>query len=517
LRSKELNMGWPVLVFDIETIPDVAGMRAVGLGQSAETSALPAGVDTRDADAQTWGAWQAERVAQGKSDIMPLHLQRILVISACSATPRGCACTRLWTGTARVKGKVIQTFFNTIEKHVPQLVSWNGGGFDLPVLHYRGLKHGVVADKYWDLGDDDREFKWNNYISRYHMRHLDLMDLLAMYQPKNNAPLDAMAKLCGFPGKLGMDGSQVYPAYLDGKLDEIRRYCETDVMNTYLLYCRFQKMRGGERKSRYVADMKVCLVLAPQVSAMLVPLRRLIESMDAVETLAQIELAMGDLPTNGEGSSAVIAMVLRHLEPLSVGDLGRLRQFAALNPGLQWWLQPKGPETIHRLDELPGHETGQLAYALPDFGITMPFRPTDFTQVNPHINRVLVSRALGLLKVQRDERVIDWFCGLGNFTLPLATQAREVLGVEGAESLVARSRENLKLNQAVAHVTHALAATKFVARNLFEMTPELLVGDGSADKWLVDPPREGAFALVLALAGVRQRVCGRPDWPLRPN
>ena len=263
-----------------------------------------------------------------------------------------------------------------------------------------------------------------------------------------------------------------------------------------------------ERKSRYVADMKVCLVLAPQVSAMLVPLRRLIESMDAVETLAQIELAMGDLPTNGEGSSAVIAMVLRHLEPLSVGDLGRLRQFAALNPGLQWWLQPKGPETIHRLDELPGHETGQLAYALPDFGITMPFRPTDFTQVNPHINRVLVSRALGLLKVQRDERVIDWFCGLGNFTLPLATQAREVLGVEGAESLVARSRENLKLNQAVAHVTHALAATKFVARNLFEMTPEMLVADGAADKWLVDPPREGAFALAKALADIEQARIG---------
>jgi 3'-5' exonuclease len=124
-------------------------------------------------------------------------------------------------------------------------VSWNGGGFDLPVLHYRGLKHGVVADKYWDMGEDDREYKWNNYISRYHMRHLDMMDLLAMYQPRANAPLDAMAKLCGLPGKLGMDGSQVYPAYLDGKLDDIRRYCETDVMNTWLLYCRFQKMRGG--------------------------------------------------------------------------------------------------------------------------------------------------------------------------------------------------------------------------------------------------------------------------------
>jgi hypothetical protein len=152
---------------------------------------------------------------------------------------------------ARAKARSSRPSSTRIEKHTPQLVSWNGGGFDLPVLHYRGLQHGVVADKYWDLGDDDREFKWNNYISRYHMRHLDLMDLLAMYQPKNNAPLDAMAKLCGFPGKLGMDGSQVYGAYLDGKLDEIRRYCETDVMNTYLVYCRFQKMRGGLTEKEY--------------------------------------------------------------------------------------------------------------------------------------------------------------------------------------------------------------------------------------------------------------------------
>ncbi len=145
---------------------------------------------------------------------------------------------------------------------MPQLVSWNGGGFDLPVLHYRGLKHGVVASKYWDMGEggdhDSREFKWNNFISRYHMRHLDLMDLLAMYQPKNNAPLDAMAKLCGFPGKLGMDGSAVYPAYLAGKTDEIRRYCETDVMNTYLLYCRFQKMRGGLLEAEY--EQEIALV-----------------------------------------------------------------------------------------------------------------------------------------------------------------------------------------------------------------------------------------------------------------
>lgn len=258
-----------------------------------------------------------------------------------------------------------------------------------------------------------------------------------------------------------------------------------------------------ERKSRYVADMKECRVLAPHVSAMLMPLRALVGSMDAADTLPQIELAVGDMDG---GSGDVTALVLRHMAPLSEADLERLRQFAAAHPGVQWWLQPKGLDTVHRMDETPGQETAQLAYSLPDFGITMPFRPIDFTQVNPHINRVLVTRALGLLAVNKQERVIDWFCGLGNFTLPLATQAREVLGVEGAETLVARSRENLKLNQALAPEKRPLSATKFVARNLFEMTPEVLVGDGAADKWLVDPPREGAFALVQALAGVRQRV-----------
>lgn len=291
------------------------------------------------------------------------------------------------------------------------------------------------------------------------------------------------------------------------------------------LSVRFVRKKGAvligfhERKSRYVADMKVCPVLAPRVSAMLLPLRELIESMDAVETLPQLELAMGDMSRSGSGQESdagVIAMVLRHMEPLSEADKGRLRSFAAAHTGLQWWLQPKGPETIHRLDELHGHETGDLAYSLPDFGITMPFRPTDFTQVNPHINRVLVARALGLLQVQRTERVIDWFCGLGNFTLPLATQAREVLGIEGAEALVARSRENLAFNSeqksARTPVEPALAATQFVARNLFEMTPEILMGDGAADKWLVDPPREGAYALVQTLAALHQTPALREGW-----
>jgi len=268
-----------------------------------------------------------------------------------------------------------------------------------------------------------------------------------------------------------------------------------------------------ERKSRYVADMNVCHVLPPSVSAMLMPIRDLIAAMDAIETIPQIELAVGDM-----GGNDVIALVLRHLEPLSNSDLARLREFAVQQAGtqegnkfvIQWWLQSKGPETVKLLDEpVSGAvQAAQLAYALPEFGIMMPFKPTDFTQVNPHINRVLVSRALRLLDAQKSERVIDWFCGLGNFTLPIATQAGAVLGIEGSEVLVARSRQNYQLNQASAPVHSALAATEFVARDLFEMTPELLMRDGTADKWLVDPPREGAFSLVKALADLHRGHVG---------
>ena len=253
-----------------------------------------------------------------------------------------------------------------------------------------------------------------------------------------------------------------------------------------------------ERKSRYIADMKVCRILPPHVSAMLLPLRALIAQMEARETLPQIELACGD---------EVTAMVLRHLEPLSESDKDKLRAFGKQHQ-VQWWLQPKGPDTVHLLD------TGgpQLSYGLPDFGITMPFRPTDFTQVNPFINRVLVARSLRLLNAQKTERVIDWFCGLGNFTLPIATQAAEVLGIEGAETLVARSRDNYARNQADRPEGQALAPTSFVARNLFEMTPAMLVADGTADKWLVDPPREGAFALSKALAELHENQELRQGW-----
>ena len=234
-----------------------------------------------------------------------------------------------------------------------------------------------------------------------------------------------------------------------------------------------------ERKSSFVADMDSCEVLPRHVSDLLVPLRELVAAMDQRDRLPQIELAVGDMVT---------ALVLRHMEPLTDADLTRLRAFGA-NHGVQWWLQSKGPDTVQRLDE-GGPE---LSYALPEFGITMPFKPTDFTQVNPHINRVLVARALRLLDVRPDERVIDWFCGLGNFTLPIARSAREVLGIEGSEALVQRSHENAVVNALDSN-------SRFVARDLFQLTPAELAGYGQADKWLVDPPREGAFALARALA-----------------
>jgi 23S rRNA (uracil1939-C5)-methyltransferase len=250
-----------------------------------------------------------------------------------------------------------------------------------------------------------------------------------------------------------------------------------------------------ERKSSFVADMESCVVLPPHVSALLMPLRELVAAMDQRDRVPQIELAIGQ----GTGDD-VTALVLRHLEPLTDADLARLREFGATH-GVQWWSQVKGPDTVHRLFEA-GPE---LAYALPEFGITMPFKPTDFTQVNPHINGVLVTRALRLLDARSDERVIDWFCGLGNFTLPIARGAREVLGIEGSEALVQRSRENALVNGLGAN-------TSFVARNLFELTPAELAGYGHADKWLVDPPREGAFALAKALADLQADASLAPEF-----
>ena len=266
-----------------------------------------------------------------------------------------------------------------------------------------------------------------------------------------------------------------------------------------------------ERKSHFVADMHQCPVLPPHVSAMLMPLRALIGALDAVQLIPQIELAVGEAAQDGSGV-ATTALVLRHLQPLSPADVARLQDFAVQHQGVQWWLQAKGPDAIVRLPERSGYTTDALAYALPQFDVHMPFRPTDFTQVNPHINSTLVARALALLAPTRQERVIDWFCGLGNFTLPLATLAAEVLGVEGAASLVQRAQDNYRDNAERSDRPTALAPTRFVVRNLFEMTPQALVADGVAHKWLLDPPREGAYALVQALAALEQSPELRGAW-----
>jgi predicted PolB exonuclease-like 3'-5' exonuclease len=237
----------PVLVFDIETIPDVPGLRRLH-------DLDPALSDAEVAEM----AFQQCRVKSG-NDFLPRHLQRIAVISCALRSGED---IRVWSlaEPEQSEAEIIQRFFDGVEKFTPQIVSWNGGGFDLPVLHYRGLIHGVVAPRYWDLGDgdygDSREFKWNNYISRYHTRHLDLMDLLAMYQPRASVPLDALAKLIGFPGKLGMDGSTVWEAWQNGEISGIRDYCETDVMNTYLVSLRFRLMRGELSRAEYDAEIR---------------------------------------------------------------------------------------------------------------------------------------------------------------------------------------------------------------------------------------------------------------------
>ncbi len=235
----------PVLVFDIETIPDVAGLRRL--------NDLPAGLSD---DEVAELAFQQRRARTG-NDFLQLHLQRVVTISCVLRTSEG---LKVWSLSEPDlnEGAIIQRFFDGIEKFTPQLVSWNGSGFDLPVLHYRGMLHGVAAPRYWDLGEgdyaDSRDFKWNNYISRYHLRHLDLMDLLALYNARANAPLDDLAKLFGFPGKLGMDGGKVWEAWQAGRAAEIRDYCETDVINTYLVYNRFRRMRGELTAEEEVAE-----------------------------------------------------------------------------------------------------------------------------------------------------------------------------------------------------------------------------------------------------------------------
>jgi 23S rRNA (uracil1939-C5)-methyltransferase len=259
------------------------------------------------------------------------------------------------------------------------------------------------------------------------------------------------------------------------------------------LSVRNVRKKGGvlvgfhERKSSFIADMETCEILPAHVSAMLVPLRRLVESLSIFEQMPQVELAVGE---------DVTALVLRIMAPLTRDDEEKLKAFAD-QYRIQWWLQPKGPDTVY-----PFYPTDiRLHYALPEFGVKMPFKPTDFTQVNHHINRVLVTRALRLLDPGPGERIADLFCGLGNFTLPIATIAREVVGIEGSSTLTDRALDNAREN--------GLAdKTSFYSRNLFETSTEDFIALGKFDRMLVDPPREGAMAVCQAIVGLGE---SRPE------
>ncbi|HEC30147.1 MAG TPA: 3'-5' exonuclease [Gammaproteobacteria bacterium] len=228
-------------VFDIETIPDVESGRRL--------------LDLKNLDDHDVANIMLQRRRQetGGSEFLRHYLHRIVAISAVLKTSDK---VKVWSlGEKESSEKeLIQRFFDGVDKFVPTLVSWNGSGFDLPVLHYRALLHGVIAQRYWDTGDNDRDFKWNNYISRYHARHTDLMDVLAAYQPRANAPLDQIATMLGFPGKMGMSGARVWENYQAGDIEGIRNYCETDVLNTYLVYLRFELMRGNLTEQAYNRD-----------------------------------------------------------------------------------------------------------------------------------------------------------------------------------------------------------------------------------------------------------------------
>lgn len=226
-----------IFVFDIETIPDVEGGRRIyrldGLS-----------------DQEVANIMFHKRRQETGSEFLRLHLHRIVAISVVLRSRDRLAVWSLGDPEATEK-EIIERFFRGIDRYIPTIVSWNGKGFDLPVLHYRSLLHGIPAQRYWETGDSDQSFRWNNYLSRYHRRHTDLMDVIAGYEMRAVAPLDEVATLLGFPGKMGMSGTRVWDNYLAGNLAGIRNYCETDVLNTYLIYLRFELVNGNLSHAEY--------------------------------------------------------------------------------------------------------------------------------------------------------------------------------------------------------------------------------------------------------------------------
>jgi len=239
-----------VLVFDLETVPDVEGLRRAW-------GDFPPHLDLADDQAVVEHVLDRRQERTGNR-FLALHFQRIVAIACLFRRQDGkepALQLRCLGQPDDPEERLIRDFFRTVERYTPQLVSWNGSGFDLPVLHYRSLLHGVSAARYWDMGEEDHAFRFNHYLGRYHTRHVDLMDMLSLYNARSSAPLDQLALLCGFPGKQGMDGSQVWPAFREGRRAEIRHYCESDVLNTWLLWCRFQRIRGQYTPEQYQGEL----------------------------------------------------------------------------------------------------------------------------------------------------------------------------------------------------------------------------------------------------------------------
>ena len=232
-----------ILVFDIETIPDVrTGEKLYDLKSLS--------------DEDIARVMYAKRVQKtGGSDFLPHHLHKVVAISVVLKTTSGLNVWSLGKEDSDEKD-LVERFFDGIERFTPTLVSWNGGGFDLPVLHYRAMLHGIDAHHYWENGDEIRDFKFNNYLSRYHWRHIDVMDVVAGFNLRSAAPLDEVAVMLGFPGKLGMSGAAVWDTYLEGGIKAIRDYCETDVLNTYLVYLRWELTRGTFSRKQYDAQIE---------------------------------------------------------------------------------------------------------------------------------------------------------------------------------------------------------------------------------------------------------------------
>lgn len=234
----------PVFAFDIETIPDVElGRRIFELG----------GPDEGLTDKEVGYVMQARRREAAGTEFLSLEQQRIVAISVALRTRDG---FKVWSlgDSGAPEAELIQRFYDGIDKYTPDLVSWNGSSFDLPVLHYRALRHGIQAPRYWEAGEEDQAFRYNNYLNRYHSRHLDLMDVLASYQARARISLQSAAMLLGLPGKLGMSGDKVWSAYLAGQIEHIRNYCETDVLNTFLVYLRFELMRGRLTRDEFAQE-----------------------------------------------------------------------------------------------------------------------------------------------------------------------------------------------------------------------------------------------------------------------